>query len=114
MLYYLLDNLFFGGCVLEGRGNYILTTTVGKEYGFLGRMTRPDNFLNSFGVFCGLVGFGDDTRLFMPFKMVLRVFKERDITGYFFHEFLPFCQNFNLLFSGMVGSIGFSFDFVLL
>ena len=85
-----------------------------KEYGFLGRMTRPNNFLDSFVIFYGPVGFGNDTRLLMPFKMVLKVFKERDIAGYLFHEFFPFSQNFYLLFFGMVGSIGFSLDSVFL
>ena len=42
-------------------------------------MTRPDNLI----VFLSSpIGFGDDTRLFMPFKMVLKIFKERDIVGY--------------------------------
>ena len=42
-------------------------------------MTRPDNLI----VFLfSPVGFGDDTRLFMPFKMVLKIFKEREIVGY--------------------------------
>ena len=50
-----------------------------KEYGFLGRMTRPNNFLISIVVLCGPIGFGNDTRLLMPLKMVLKVFKERDI-----------------------------------
>ena len=49
-------------------------------------MTRPDNFI----VFLGPVGFGEDTKPFVPLKMVLQIFKERDIVGYFFHEFLPF------------------------
>ena len=98
--------------MLKGGGNYI-TITVVESYGFLGRMTRPNNFLISVVVFCGLVGFGNDIRHFMPFKMVLKVFKERDIVGYLSHEHFPFFQNFYLLFSGMVGSIGFSFDSVL-
>ena len=98
--------------MFKGGGNYI-TTTVVKEYGFLGRMTRLNNFLISFVVFYGPVGFCDDTRLLMPFKMVLNVFKKMDIAGYLFYEFFPFCQNFYLLFSGMVGSIGFSLDSIL-
>ena len=69
--------------MFERRGNYI-TTTVLEGYGFLGWVARPDNFLISFVVFYGPIGFGDDTRIFMPFKMVLKVFKERDITGYLF------------------------------
>ena len=95
--------------MLEGKGNYI-TSTVFKSNGFLGWMTRLNNILVSFVVFYGPVGFGDDTRLFVPFKMVLKVFKERDIVGYLFHEFFPFFQNFFLSFPSVVGSIGFSFD----
>ena len=70
-------------------------------------MTGPDNL-----IFLGPVGFGDDTRLFMPFEMVLKIFKERDIARYLFHEFLTFFKHLNLLFFGVVGSIGFSFDYV--
>ena len=69
----------------------------------------PNNFL---GFFLRPIDFGDDTRLFVPFKMVLKVFKERDIAGYLFHEFFPFFQNLFLLFPSVDGSIGFSFDFV--
>ena len=67
---------------------------------------------NDFIIFLGLVGFGDDIRLFVPFKMVLKIFKERDIAGYLFHEFLPFFKHLNLLFLGMVGSLGFFLDSV--
>ena len=49
-------------------------------------MTTPNNLI----VFLGPVGFGNDTRLFVPLKMVLKIFEERDIAGYHFHEFLPF------------------------
>ena len=74
-------------------------------------MVGSDNILV---VFLGLVGFSDDIRLFMPLKMVLKIFKEMDITRYLFHEFLPFFQNFNLLFFGVVGSVRLSFDSIFL
>ena len=40
-------------------------------------MTRPNNFL----VFLGPVGFGDDTRLFVPIKMVLKEDFTPDLTA---------------------------------
>ena len=76
-----------------------------EGYVFQRWMVESDNILV---VFLGLVGFSDDIRLFMPLKMVLKIFKEMDIARYLFHEFLPFFQNFNLLFFGVVGSVRFS------
>ena len=54
---------------------------------FQGWVTGFDKFLV---VFLGPIGFGDDPRPFVPLKMVLKTFKERDIGRYLFHEFLPF------------------------
>ena len=65
-----------------------------EGYLIQGWVTRPNYFL---GVFLRPICFGNNTRLFVSFNMVLKVFKERDIAGYLFHEFCPFCQNFFLL-----------------
>ena len=81
-----------------------------EGYLIQGWEARPHYFL---GFFLHPIGFGDDTRLFVPFKMVLKVFKERDIAGYLFHEFFPFFKHVNLLLSSVVGFIGFSFDSIL-
>ena len=85
---------------LMSEGDLIQGWVVGPNY-FLGIFLRP-------------ICFGNNTRLFVPFKMVFKIFKERNIAGCFFHEFFPFCQNFFLLFTGMVGSIGFSLDSIFL
>ena len=82
-----------------------------EGYFIQGWVTGPNYFL---GIFLCPICFGNNTILFVPFKMVFKVFKERDIVGYLFHELCPFCQNFFLLFMGMVGSVGFSFDSILL
>ena len=78
-----------------------------EGYLFQGWVTGPNYFL---GFFLHPICFGNNTRLFVSFKMVLKLFKERDIAGYLFHEFFPFWQNFFLSFKGMVGSIGVSSD----
>ena len=65
-----------------------------EGYLIQGWVTGPNYFL---GLFLRPIGFGNNTRPFVPFNMVLKVFKERDIAGYLFHEFCPFCQNFFLL-----------------
>ena len=90
------------------------TTRLSSSQETLANLSRPQkshqsssqqlSFI-SFVVFYGPVGFSNDTRLFMPFKMVLKVFKERDIARYLFHEFFPFCQNFYLVWLALQASL---------
>ena len=108
LCYDLLDYGFLTVRNLEGGSNYI-NVLMFESYLFQGWVVGLNNVL---GFFLCPIGFGDNTRPFVPIKMFLKIFKERDITGYLFHEFLPFFKLLNLLLLGVVGSIGFSFDSV--
>ena len=81
---------FLTGRVLERWCNYI-SFLMFEGYLIQGWVTGPNYFL---GIFLRSICFGNNTRLFVPFKMVFKVFKERNIVGYLFYEFSPFCQNF--------------------